>query len=217
MLYCLNYYNQVGCASRNLPQTSSSKQNWIHSSKYRFVHTLHPSNLSTEVECMSLWKAGCSTETGKTECTWETTNYMGFQPLVFGGVVRSLLMFSRFVVLLDSTCEDKYFREKLGFEICGSFFEKEDCAHVSRLEKGRFHLWICLETSNVCELRNMLKENGVCVLLELNMVESYTFTKRESKKKTWWSWLAVDLHQWWFFLPLPLRLSFKITHPRSLT
>ena len=65
----------------------------------------------------------------------ETTNYMGFQPLVFGGVVRSLLMFSRFVHSLDSTCEDKYlyFREKMGFEICGSFVEKENCADVSRL------------------------------------------------------------------------------------
>ena len=48
---------------------------------------------------------------------------------------------------------------------------------------GRFNLWICLETSNVCELRNILKENGVCVLLELKMVESYTFTKQKSKKK----------------------------------
>ena len=58
----------------------------------------------------------------------------------------------------------------------------------------------------------------VCVLLELNMVESYTFTKQKSKKKHGGhdSWLAVDLHQWWFFL-LPLRLSFKMTHPRSLT
>ena len=83
----LNDYNNVfvGCVIRHLPQTSSSKQNWIHSSEYRFVHILHPSNLSTEVECMSLWKAGCSTETGKTECTWETTNYIGFQPLVFAG------------------------------------------------------------------------------------------------------------------------------------
>lgn len=30
-------------------------------------------------------------------------------------------------------CEDKYFREKMVFEICGSFVEKEDFAHVSRL------------------------------------------------------------------------------------
>lgn len=70
---------------------------------------------------------------GKTECTWETTNYMGFQPLVFAGVVRSLLIgkdsFVRWILLVKTNISVR----KLVFESCGSFFEKEDCAHVSRL------------------------------------------------------------------------------------
>ena len=40
--------------------------------------------------------------------------------------------------------------------------EKKDCAHVSRLF-GQFNLWMFLETSNVCQLRNILKKNGVGV------------------------------------------------------
>lgn len=61
---------------------------------------------------------------------------------------------------------------------------------------GRFNLWICLETSNLCESEKYTeREWCVCVLLELNMVESYTFTKQKSKKNTVVMSFAVDLHQ----------------------
>ena len=51
---------------------------------------------------------------------------------------------------------------------------------------GRFNLWICLETSNVCELRNMLKENGVC-FPGVEHGRTLHFHEAKEPKKKWWS------------------------------
>lgn len=119
-------------------------------SKIGFIHPNPPSLQPRRGGVHVSLEGGLFPRKRKNGMHLETTNSMGFQPLVFGGVVRSLLMVSRFVFCWILLVKTNISMRKWDSKSVVVSLKKRIVQMLADCF-GRFDLWICLETSNVCK------------------------------------------------------------------